>query len=92
MAGRPPLSNVPQPRAAGSAIDQTRSAPVSKAQLHARAALQPGQLPTMDLRGNPTHTIEAVAAIGAMAVPEIGDFGGGFSSARGLKRQQPEPE
>jgi hypothetical protein len=46
----------------------------------------------MDLRGNPTHTIEAVAAIGAMAVPEIGDFGGGFSSARGLKRQQPEPE
>jgi hypothetical protein len=75
------------------AIDQSRSAPVSKAQLQARSGVGPGQLPTLALRGNPTADLDAVAAIGAKAVPELGEFvGGGFASARGLKRQQPEPE
>lgn len=82
-AQRPPLS-----------IDQSRSAPVTNAQARQRA-IPGGTLPSVNVatgRNAPESTnIEDVIAIGAKAAPELGHFaGGGFASARGVKRMAGE--
>ena len=76
------------------AIDQSRSAPVTNAQARQRA-VPGGALPSVNVATNrnaPDATnIEAVIAIGAKAAPELGHFaGGGFASARGVKRMAGE--
>lgn len=76
------------------AIDQSRSAPVTNAQARQRA-VPGGALPSVNVATNrnapDTTNIEAVIAIGAKAAPELGHFaGGGFASARGVKRMAGE--
>ena len=109
---------VPPPRPL--VIDQTRSAPITKAQLqasrpagqsaaianrpgaNANAANQAraGGLPSLNIGINrnvaseqaaPTQSIDAIAASAAIkAAPEVNNLGGGFGSARGLKRSAPD--
>jgi len=89
-------ANAQQPPARTFTIDQSRSAPVTNAQVRSSrpSTVQGGTLPSLNVGSSnraqsvaePAPDIAQLAAIGAKAAPELGSFGGGFASARGVKR------